>query len=337
MTSLLTVALCFVTLFDATAAPAATSATDWENVRRFRFEYQAELTKLDVADGAQVRVWIPHPWEGDVQRIGEVAVTSPWDYQVTTDSFGNRTIYLEGSGPVPADVTVAFDIERLPYTGVGSTKVVPGGTDDPARYLAAPRLIPLQGTIEDIAEQVGGKLESKSEKAWAFYDYVYRTMSYDKSGDGWGRGDAVWACTNKRGNCTDFHSLFMGMALSQDIPARFMIGFPIPANQTEGTVGGYHCWAEYFDELRGWLPLDASEAKKSGHKAAYFGTLPNDRVRFTIGRDLTLEPAQDAGPLNYFIYPYVEVDSEPVETTAKFSFTRPSDGAAPAEAALHAD
>jgi hypothetical protein len=30
-------------------------------------------------------------------------------------------------------------------------------------------------------------------------------------------------------------------------------------------------------------------------------------VRFTMGRDLILKPRQDGEPLNYFIYPYVEV------------------------------
>ena len=31
-------------------------------------------------------------------------------------------------------------------------------------------------------------------------------------------GDAVWACTSKYGNCTDFHSLFIGMARSPASP-----------------------------------------------------------------------------------------------------------------------
>jgi len=48
-------------------------------------------------------------------------------------------------------------------------------------------------------------------KARAIYNYVIATMRYDKSGTGWGNGDAIWACTAKRGNCTDFHSLFIGM------------------------------------------------------------------------------------------------------------------------------
>ena len=64
------------------------------------------------------------------------------------------------------------------------------------------------------------------EKARAIYDYVLSNMRYDKSGTGWGHGDTLYACSAKKGNCTDFHSLFISMARSQHIPARFEIGFP---------------------------------------------------------------------------------------------------------------
>jgi len=52
-------------------------------------------------------------------------------------------------------------------------------------------------------------------------------MRYDKSGIGWGRGDAVYACDAKTGNCSDFHSYFIALARSIGIPARFAIGATI--------------------------------------------------------------------------------------------------------------
>jgi hypothetical protein len=51
--------------------------------------------------------------------------------------------------------------------------------------------------------------------------------------------------------------------------------------------------------------------------------LTADRVTFSTGRDLTLEPKQNAGPLNFFVYPYVEVDGKAypqVKIARKFSF-----------------
>jgi hypothetical protein len=44
-------------------------------------------------------------------------------------------------------------------------------------------------------------------------------------------------------------------------------------------------------------------------------------VQFTEGRDLKLKPPQDGEPLNYFIYPYVEVDGKQYPNVAiAFSF-----------------
>ena len=71
------------------------------------------------------------------------------------------------------------------------------------------------------------------------------------------------------------------------------------------------------------MPFDASEAWKDKRFDDYFGSLPSDRIAFTIGRDLVLAPAQQGGPLNDFIYPHAEVDGQPLEkVAASFSFRR---------------
>ena len=87
-------------------------------------------------------------------------------------------------------------------------------------------------------------------------------MKYDKGGTGWGRGDALFACDARRGNCTDFHALVIGMARSVGIPARFAVGLPLPHARGSGEIPGYHCWAELYVRGRGWVPVDASEAVK---------------------------------------------------------------------------
>jgi hypothetical protein len=98
------------------------------------------------------------------------------------------------------------------------------------------------------------------------------------------------------------------MARGNRVPAKFEMGFSIPAKHGQGAVGGYHCWA-WFLSKRGWMPVDIAEANRHPDLADYyFGSLTADRVQFTTGRDITLVPPSHAGPLNYFIYPHVEVD-----------------------------
>jgi len=101
------------------------------------------------------------------------------------------------------------------------------------------------------------------------------------------------------------------MARSQGIPARFEIGFPLPLDKHSGEIAGYHCWSDFYIDGKGWIPVDISEAWKHPEKRDYFfGSHDVNRVQFTMGRDLNLSPAQNGKPLNYFVYPHVEVDGQ---------------------------
>jgi len=300
----------------------------WTQTARYEFEYRVDLGALP--DGSETRLWIPAPAETASQSLLSTEIESPWPHRVNTDAYGNRILFIESSSDADSrdaspELVARFVVERRPSSGVPATAAAtrPGEPLDPARYLSAQRKIPLEGLIADIAGSESRGLESNAEKIRAFYDYVVRTMTYAKHGEGWGNGDAIWACTSKYGNCTDFHSLFIGMARSQGIAARFLIGFPLGANEVASEVPGYHCWAEVYETDRGWFPLDASEAKKKSQVEAYFGKLPSDRIEFTVGRDLTLTPPQSGEPVNFFIYPYAEVDGKRVDDVpASFRYIR---------------
>ena len=132
----------------------------------------------------------------------------------------------------------------------------------------------------------------------------------------------IWACDSRFGNCSDFHGLFIALARARKIPAKFEMGFPIPEKRGEGSIGGYHCWAWFRVEGKGWVPADISEANKNPKlKDYYFGNLTADRVAFSKGRDISLVPKAEGKALNFFIYPYVEVEGKPYEKLRKrFTF-----------------
>ena len=174
----------------------------------------------------------------------------------------------------------------------------------------ANRLVTLSPQVRKIAGEVTkGKITTLA-KARAIYDYVFDNVSYDKTVPGYGQGDTERVCLLKAGNCTDFHSLFISLARASDIPAKFVIGVPI-SQEKKGELSNYHCWAEFYEEKLGWVPVDISEAwKDPSKKEYYFGAIDNSRLEFSHGRDITLEPAQTGVPLNYFIYPYAELDGK---------------------------
>jgi len=193
-----------------------------------------------------------------------------------------------------------------------------------ARWLQPDRLVPIDGKVKQWAHEVVDAAGAKTdlEKVRAIYNHVVSTVRYDKSGQGWGRGDIYYACDARRGNCTDFHAIVIGYSRALGIPARFAIGFPLPADRGAGQISGYHCWAEVFVKGIGWIPIDASEAAKNPARREYFfGAHDENRVEFSIGRDLTLNPKQGGEPLNYFVYPYAEVDGKAFSSVDKtFSY-----------------
>ena len=299
------------------------------SVRNFEFTYLARITKLP--EGAKtLRLWIPLPQTDPYQKIRGLKIESPVRYTRHREpEYGNEYLYLEVPAAkikVPFGVQMSFEVSRRERrVQLGSAQVKPASTggDPPAvaRFLQPDRLVPTSGLIAALAEQETRGLKTPLEKARTIYNYVVSTMRYDKSGEGWGRGDAIFACTAKRGNCTDFHALFIGMMRASGIPARFEIGFPLPADQHQGSIAGYHCWAQFYVEPYGWIPVDASEAWKNPAKRDYFfGAHDDNRVQFTVGRDIRLRPAQQGEPLNYFIYPYTELDGKPFAVESKFSF-----------------
>ena len=182
--------------------------------------------------------------------------------------------------------------------------------------------MPVTGKLADIAKKQVQGHTGTMDRARALYDYVFNTMRYDKSGTGWGRGDAMFACDARTGNCTDFHAYFIALARTVGIPARFAIGATIPADKSEGTIEGYHCWAEFFADGR-WIPVDISEAWKHPELTNYyFGHNPANRFELTKGRDLIVNPAPASGPINFLAYPLLEIDGKAVYPETSFAFRR---------------
>lgn len=312
---------------------AAESASKGEKFsppfRTFQFTYN--FTVKDIPSGARrLRVWVPVPPTDQHQTVRVLAVKAPAKTRITRDAeYGNRMLYVEMQNPAStADFSLQYEIKRREYSR-GNYAALKEMDQKPAVVLASMRrlvapdaLIPTDGKIKELATEVTGSQSGSVAKARAAYDYLFTSMKYDKTGSGWGRGDALWACDSKRGNCTDFHSPFIGMLRADGIPARFDIGFPLPENKSSGEIPGYHCWAEFYVSKIGWVPVDISEAWKAKRKQEYFfGSVDANRVQFSTGRDVTLSPKQEGPPLNYFVYPYVEVDGKPYDKLDKqFSF-----------------
>lgn len=292
--------------------------------RTFTFGYTATLPAAP-ANTDSVELWLPVPHPDASQDIRELKIHTKAAYTIRNAPFGNKVLHLKVPAAQAAGLTVNMQFQATrrehqnPFlAGATAKKTQPTAAPDPnmARWLAPDRLVPLDPNIKGWAQEVATKAHAKTdlERARAVYEHVVSTVVYDKTGQGWGRGDIYYACDARRGNCTDFHAVFIGYCRALGVPARFSIGFPLPTERGAGEIKGYHCWAEFYTKQTGWVPVDASEAAKDPSRRAYFfGAHDENRVKFTRGRDVVLTPRQEAAPLNYFVYPYAEADGKPLE------------------------
>jgi transglutaminase-like putative cysteine protease len=153
-----------------------------------------------------------------------------------------------------------------------ANSVKPADTDL-KRAMRTDRLVKkITPDIRKLAEDLTSGMKQPMDQARAIFDHV--------------------AATTKDGDCADSQSLFLTLARAKGLPARFVSGF---------STKGHECWAEFYVNRKGWIPVTSSA----------FGTLDADRVEFTVGRDVRLDPAPSES-IEYFIYPYAEADGKPV-------------------------
>lgn len=289
--------------------------------RRFWFSYDTRVGPLPEGVGP-IHVFVPLPAETNEQDVLELEIAASIPGQIETEpSYGNRYWHgmIDASEGLAIDVSVTALVERRVHRNSprDGRRMTAAEHRALAAFLGPNERVPVgHPVLEPILGEVRAARsnEGPAATARAIYDWIVDNVEYKKIGDGWGNGDTFWACSERYGNCTDFHALLISMARTEGLPARFEIGFPIPEDRASGTIDGYHCWVELYLPESGWIPIDASEAfKQPDKRELFFGTQPTDRIHFTTGRDLRLGASHRGAALNYFVYPYVEVDGTAYE------------------------
>jgi transglutaminase-like putative cysteine protease len=325
----------FLVISLANLAPSqAYNTPDNEQVvvkqRKFEFNYSATL---QIPEGSiSAKLWLPIPKSDNNQQVTGIQIKSEHPISFLTDGeYGNSLLVVSSNNPKAGNFAVEMNFQvtrreninrlslnknNLEKNSLGKNIEKPVSlAPDPLmpRWLQPDKLVPISERIKNLAIEVTKDRQTDEDKLAAIYYYAANNLKYDKSGTGWGKGDIYFACDEKRGNCTDFHALIIGLCRAVGIPARFAIGFSVPNDKPEGQIAGYHCWAEAYIKGKGWIPMDASEASKNPEQKDYFfGAHDENRVEFSIGRDVVL-PGIHSEPLNFFIYPYAEIDEKPTD------------------------
>ena len=324
------------------------------NSRNFSFTYSVEL---EPSKNKKLELWIPFPQSNSVQTISSINIdTEGLEYEIKDEfEHGNKYLYVYSKCGIEDSkrITLRFNVNRIEHKNIYPHNI------NKDKYLNPSSMIPVGSIFNEIIDENNltrnnirgiydfvlsgmhyGKPKSIEDQyykePWLSADESYglKKVSRDdvvilyenaKKTDGaytFGNGNSLYACDIGVGNCTDYHSYFMSLSRTLRIPSRFHMGFSIPNNDF-GQVSGYHCWADFYKEGKGWYPVDISEADKDPSRIDYFfGTLCNNRVEMIIGRDFILEEYEKT-PINLFIYPLLEIDDKiSTRFTKSFSYSR---------------
>ena len=325
--AILLVLLLVVALPAVTLAKTDTHTVENGKSRSFKLEYIVNVP--EIAKGTkELNMWVPYPPTNEDQEISSVSFDSPSQVTVSYEpKYGNGMLFLTLTNPDTKGFTfkATYLVKRVERTAkkidLSYTSDVPFTPDALSPYMASSRMEIINDSVRKMAKEATAGKKTEIEKANAIYQFILGKMNYNKEIPGWGNGDVNRVCLSidgkgeGYGNCTDFHSLFSSMMRAEGIPVKFEMGYPLSPGkqQAEPKKGGYHCWAKFFIAGYGWIPVDISEAKKDLSKKDYFwGTICENSITFSIGRDIILSPAQQGAPLNYFgPDPYIEADGKP--------------------------
>jgi len=251
-------------------------------------------------------VYQPRPVEWDAQANLQVEAVSPPPTGEGVDPvYGNGIYYWRLANEPKSEGSVRFEI-RFAFTAYETrTNIDPADVqpyDDDASlyklYTRPERFIESEDPL--IAEIAGEVAEDETNSyllARRFYDYVIDTASYRLVGEGL-LGAKELAATGE-GECGDYAALFVALCRARGIPARTIVGYWATSGLDQT-----HCWAEFYVEPFGWVPVDPTIAQaQPAQRDYYFGNMDNRRVILNKGYNIPLDPP---APDDY-VAPFLQV------------------------------
>ncbi len=285
--------------------------------------------------GQHTQLWIPYPLSDEFQRISNVRIKGNFDRDGIYRDPDSGAIYHYAEWNSPSDtprLSLNFDAEARERT----VKEMKESGDIPVevrRYMRGNRFVPTDGKIREVAEQIIRGKKTILEKARAVYDWVVENTYRDPGVRGCGRGIVEETLARRGGKCADISSVFVALARAAGVPAREVFGIRLAKVAEKDMTGGYHCWAEFYLPGTGWVPVDPADVRKvmlvkklslkeaEPYREYFFGKVDEYRIVLERGgRGVALDPPASE-PLNYFMYPYGEVNGKPLDYLDPKSFS----------------
>lgn len=276
-----------------------------------------------------VRLWIPYPMSDNDQTIEDVKIAGNYSYSgiYREKETGAVALYAEWTKPSSERVmTVSFKASALERVKKDFPLTESDMPVDVKPYLEGSKFLPVDGKVKEVADSIVKGKTTVKERARAVYDWVVENTFRDPDIKGCGTGDVDRVLAEKSGKCADISSVYVALARAAGVPSREVFGLRLGKKAEEDMTGGHHCWAEFYLPGYGWVPVDPADVRKAmlveklelkdagKYREYYYGAVDEYRIALARGgRGYYLSPPQKDGPINYFMYPYAEVDGKALD------------------------
>ncbi len=276
-----------------------------------------------------VKLWFPYPTSDLDQTISNLKFNGNYsNFTMSREpQSGALYLYTEWSGPIKKrQLSISFHArakERRVSRLVDSGEPIP---QEVKKYLEAEFWVPSNDPkIRSLAKKITVGKKGILQKARAVYDWTVENTRRDPDVPGCGLGNVEATLASRSGKCADISSVYVALARGAGVPAREVFGLRLGKPGQTDITDGHHCWAEFYLPGTGWVPVDPADVRKimlqknldlsaaRPYRDYYFGAV--DEYRITLqkgGRGLTFAEG-NAEKVNYFMYPYAEVDGKPLD------------------------
>lgn len=228
---------------------------------KMKLSYMIDVDVNAVPDGEMIRCWMPFPREGNARQKNLKLISSePENTKIASNKNLQRSVYLEkrAKKDQPTIFRIEFEVETYAqYFDLNPDEIKPYNTESSIykEYTVerAPQIV-FTPKIRKLANQILYGETNPLKKIQKIYNWINDSVRWASALEYSIMPDIPrYVMDTRHGDCGMQTLLFMALARSQGIPAKWQSGWMLHPGEVN-----LHDWCEVYFEGVGWVPVDQS-------------------------------------------------------------------------------
>ena len=228
---------------------------------RMKLTYSIDVDANAVPDGEMIRCWMPFPREGNARQKNLKLISSePENAKIAGNKNLQRSVYLEkrAKKDQPTIFRIEFEIETsAQYFDLNPDEIKPYNIESSAfsenTCERAPQIV-FTSKIRKLANHILADETNPLKKVQKIYSWISDSVRWASALEYSVMPDIPgYVMDTRHGDCGMQTLLFMTLARSQGIPAKWQSGWMLHPGEVN-----LHDWCEVYFEGVGWVPVDQS-------------------------------------------------------------------------------